>query len=90
MGVRIILEQCPKTQEETKDMAPIPYVIVVGSLMYVMVCTRLDIAHVVGVLSKYMSIPGKEHMNKCQKSIQVFVWKKGLFYMLPRESWKLQ
>ena len=26
-----------------------------------MVCIRLDIAHVVGVLSRYMSKPGKEH-----------------------------
>jgi hypothetical protein len=29
--------------------------------MYAMVCTRPYIAHVVGVLSKYMSKPGKEH-----------------------------
>ena len=42
-------------------MSRVPYVSVVGSLMYAMVCTRLDIAHVVGVLSKYMSKLGKEH-----------------------------
>jgi hypothetical protein len=29
--------------------------------MYAMVCTRLDITHVVGVLSRYMSKLGKEH-----------------------------
>ena len=29
--------------------------------MYAMVCTRLDIAHVVGVVSRYMNDPGKEH-----------------------------
>lgn len=29
--------------------------------MYVMVCNRLDITHEVVVLSRYMSIPGKEH-----------------------------
>ena len=29
--------------------------------MYSMVCTRLYIAHVVGVVSKYMNNPGKEH-----------------------------
>jgi hypothetical protein len=29
--------------------------------MYAMVCTRLDIAHLVGVLSRYMSKPWKEH-----------------------------
>ena len=29
--------------------------------MYAMVCTRLDISHAVGVLSRYMSKPRKEH-----------------------------
>jgi hypothetical protein len=38
-----------------------PYASVVGSLMYVMVCTRPNIAHSVGVLSRYMSKPRKEH-----------------------------
>jgi hypothetical protein len=42
-------------------MSHVPYASVVGSLMYAMVCTRLDIAHAVGVLSRYMSKPGKEH-----------------------------
>jgi hypothetical protein len=55
------VDQCPKTHEEEEDMSRIPYVIVVGSLMYEMVCTRPDIAHAVGVLSRYMSKPGKEH-----------------------------
>jgi hypothetical protein len=42
-------------------MSHVPYVSVVGSLMYAMVCTRPDIAHAVGVLSRYMSKPEKEH-----------------------------
>ena len=54
-------DQCPKTQEEEEDMSHVPYASAVGSLMYAMVCTRPDIAHAVGVLSKYMSKPGKDH-----------------------------
>ena len=61
VGVRLYAEQCPKTQEEEEDMSHVPYASVVGNLMYAMVCTRPDIAHVVGVLSRYMSKPGKEH-----------------------------
>eukprot|EP00253_Pinus_taeda_P019467 PITA_19467 len=53
--------KCPKTQEEEKDMSRVPYASAVGSLMYAVVCTRLDITHAVGVLSKFMSKPGKEH-----------------------------
>jgi hypothetical protein len=55
------VDQCPKTQEEEEDMSHVPYAIVVGSLMYAMVCTRMDIAHTLGVLSRYMSKPRKEH-----------------------------
>ena len=39
----------------------IPYASAVGNLMYEMVYTRPDIAHAVGVLSRYMNNPGKEH-----------------------------
>ena len=44
-------------------MSKIPYVSAVGSLMYAMVCTRLDIAHAVGIVSKYMSHLGIVHWN---------------------------
>ena len=42
-------------------MSCVPYENVVGSLMYAMVCTRPNIAHAVGFLSKYLSKPGKEN-----------------------------
>eukprot|EP00253_Pinus_taeda_P012544 PITA_12544 len=61
VGVKLSVEQCPKTQEEEEDMSHVPYASAVGSLMYAIVCTRLDISHVVGVLSRFMSKPGKEH-----------------------------
>jgi hypothetical protein len=61
VGVKLSVDQCPKTHEEEEDMSHVPYASAVGSLMYAMVCTRLDIAHAVGVLSRYMSKPGKEH-----------------------------
>ena len=52
---------CPKTQEDIEYMSKVPYQSAVGSLMYAMVCTRPDIAHAVGVVSRYMSNPGKQH-----------------------------
>jgi hypothetical protein len=42
-------------------MAHVPYENAIGSLMYVMVYTQPDISHVVGVLRRYMSTPGKVH-----------------------------
>ena len=42
-------------------MAKIPYASAVGSLMYAMVATHLDIAFAVGVVSRYMATLGKKH-----------------------------
>jgi hypothetical protein len=52
---------CPTTQEEKDKMANVPYASAVGSLMYAMVCTRPDIAQAVGVVSRYLSNPGRDH-----------------------------
>ena len=59
--LKLTKEMCLKTQEEEDKMSKVPYASTVGSLMYAMVCTRLDIAHVVGVVSRYMNDLGKEH-----------------------------
>eukprot|EP00253_Pinus_taeda_P032808 PITA_32808 len=67
-------ELCPKTQEEEEDMPRVPYASAVGSLMYAMVCTRPDITHAVGVLSRFMSKPGKEHWTAMKR---VFIYFRG-------------
>ena len=54
-------EQSPKTEEERDHMSKVPYASTIGSLMYAMVCTRPDIAHAVGVVSRFMSRSGKQH-----------------------------
>jgi hypothetical protein len=60
---KLSTKQSPSTDEEKEDMERIPYASAVGSLMYAMVCTRPDIAHVVGVVSWFLSDPGREHWN---------------------------
>ena len=42
-------------------MKAIPYSSVVGSLMYAQVCTRPDIAFVIGLFGKYLSDLGQSH-----------------------------
>jgi hypothetical protein len=54
-------DQSPKTEEEKDFMAKVPYASTIESLMYAMVCTRPDIAHTVGDVSRFMSNPGKQH-----------------------------
>ncbi|KAL2241729.1 UNVERIFIED_CONTAM: Retrovirus-related Pol polyprotein from transposon TNT 1-94 [Sesamum indicum] len=54
-------EQSPKTDSEKTKMDKIPYSNVIGSIMYLMVCTRPDIAYAISCLSRYMSNPGTPH-----------------------------
>ena len=42
-------------------MDKVPYASTVGILMYAMIATHPDIAFAVGVVSRYMSNPGKQH-----------------------------
>jgi ATP-binding cassette subfamily B (MDR/TAP) protein 1 len=44
-------------------MLNVSYASVVGSIMYIMVYTHLEISHVVSVVSKFMINPGKVHKH---------------------------
>lgn len=50
-----------ENEKEKKFMVDVPYASAVGSLMYAMVGTRPDIAHAVGVVSRFMGNSGREH-----------------------------
>ncbi|RDX82406.1 hypothetical protein CR513_36809, partial [Mucuna pruriens] len=51
-GDKFSLKQCPNNDLERNEIQKIPYASKVGSLMYDQVCTRPDIAFVVGVLGR--------------------------------------
>ncbi|XP_031262432.1 secreted RxLR effector protein 161-like [Pistacia vera] len=52
-----------KTDQERELMRGIPYASAVGSLMYSMLCTRLDTTYVVSVTSRYQSDPGEKQWS---------------------------
>ena len=53
--------QCPKNDIERKQMELIPYDSVVGSLMYLQTCIRLDVSFAFGMLCRYQSNPRIDH-----------------------------
>ena len=84
---KLTKEMCPKTQEEIEYMSRVPYSSAVGSLMYAMVCTRPDIAHAVGVVSRYMNNLGKEHWEAVKRILRyryyytcIMFWRFKHFY----------
>ncbi|RVW81185.1 Retrovirus-related Pol polyprotein from transposon TNT 1-94 [Vitis vinifera] len=66
-GDKFSLNQCPKNGLESQEMQKIPYASAVGSLMYAQVCTRPDIAYIVGMLGRYLSNPGMDHWRAAKR-----------------------
>jgi ATP-binding cassette subfamily B (MDR/TAP) protein 1 len=60
----------PSNEAERMEMSRVPYASAVGSLMFVMVCTRPDIAQAVGAASRYMTNPGIEHWNTIKRILR--------------------
>lgn len=52
---------CPTSDEEKKEMIAIRYSSAIESLMYIMVCTWLNIVHVVGVVCRFFSNLDRDH-----------------------------
>ena len=53
---RLSFKQCLTNEEEKGEIQKILYASVVSSLMYAIVCTRSDIAHIIGVVSRFNSL----------------------------------
>ncbi|XP_075479264.1 secreted RxLR effector protein 161-like [Primulina tabacum] len=58
---KLSTHQAPKFEDEREYMKKLPYASAVGRLMYLMVCTRPDLAYTVSLVSIFKANPGDEH-----------------------------
>ena len=63
INLRLSQRDWPTSGPEGEDMKSVPYVPTIGSLMYAMVATQLDISHAVGFVSRFMHNPDRSHWN---------------------------
>ena len=54
-------EHYPISEKEKLEMKGVPYASAISSLMYVMVNTRPDIVHAIGLVNRFFSNSDKEH-----------------------------
>ena len=47
--------------EERERTKVVPYALVIGSIMYAMLCTRPDVNLAISLVGRYQSNPGMEH-----------------------------
>ncbi|XP_048609058.1 secreted RxLR effector protein 161-like [Brassica napus] len=59
-----------QSEEEIEYMSRVSYASVVGSLMYVMVCIKPNLAQTVSVVSMFMGQPGKEHWTDVKRILR--------------------
>ena len=88
-GDKFSLKQCPSNDLERNEMQKIPYASIVGSLMYAQVCTRSDIAFIVGVLGRYLSDPGVQHW-KAAKRVMRYLRRTKDYMLTYRKSESLE
>ena len=69
-GTKLVKAQCPSTPEEEKEMETTPYRKAVGCLLYLVNCTRPDIAQAVSVLCRFGNNPGRAHWKGVQHLLQ--------------------
>jgi hypothetical protein len=54
-AITLSKKQCPLTPNEQERMSVIPYASAIGSIMYTILCTRLDISYALSATSRYQS-----------------------------------
>jgi len=68
-------------------MFKIPYKLVVGSLMYEMVCTRLNITFVVGIVSQHVATLGNAHWFAIKTLLQfMFIFTRFSNQKIPKNE----
>ena len=78
-----------RQMKRKKYMKPAPYASVVGSLMYVMLCTRPDICYSVGMVSRYQSNPGREHWTDVKPILKYLRRTRDYMLVYHAMSWSL-
>ena len=74
ISIKLTSEMSIKNEEDDTLMKKTPYREAVGSLMYLMIGTRPDLAYAVSNVSRFMEHPGPAHWNAVK---QIFRYLKG-------------
>ncbi|KAL0293524.1 UNVERIFIED_CONTAM: Retrovirus-related Pol polyprotein from transposon RE2 [Sesamum radiatum] len=78
-GIRLSKKQSPKTDEELKRMSNIPYASAVGSIQYVVQCTRPDVVYALSVTSRYQACAGEAHWGAVKSILKYLKRIKDMF-----------
>ena len=78
-GITLSKSQYPNTKDERERMSKIPYASTIGSIMYVMLCTRPDVSYALSITSRYQSDPGESHWTAVKNILKYLRRFKDMF-----------
>ncbi|KAL0434755.1 UNVERIFIED_CONTAM: Retrovirus-related Pol polyprotein from transposon RE2 [Sesamum radiatum] len=78
-GIKLSKKQSPKTDEELKRMTNILYASAVGSIQYVVQCTRPNVAYGLSVTNKNQVCAGKAHWDAVKSILKYLNRTKDMF-----------
>ncbi|KAL0409644.1 UNVERIFIED_CONTAM: Retrovirus-related Pol polyprotein from transposon TNT 1-94 [Sesamum radiatum] len=78
-GIKLSKKQSPKTDEELKRMSNITYASAVGSIQYVVQCTRPDVAYALSVTSRYQACAREAHWGAVKSILKYLKRTKDMF-----------
>ncbi|KAL0355331.1 UNVERIFIED_CONTAM: hypothetical protein Sradi_3980000 [Sesamum radiatum] len=78
-GIKLSKKQSPKTGEELKRMLDIPYASAVGSIQYVVQCTKPNVAYPLSVTSRYQAYNGEAHWSAVKIILKYLKRTKDIF-----------
>nr|GEW25807.1 retrotransposon protein, putative, Ty1-copia subclass [Tanacetum cinerariifolium] len=85
-GIKISKDLCLKTDEELDRMSPVPYPLVVGSIMYAMTCIRCDVSFALRMVSRHQQNPGKGHWTVVKNILKYLRNTKDMFLVYGGEE----
>ena len=78
-GSRLSVTQFPVTTKDREEMSSKPYASSIGSIMYVMLNTRPDVALAISLTNRFQSNPRMEHWNAVKNILKYLRIIKDLF-----------
>ena len=79
VNYKLSLGICPSSEVKRIEMSRVLYTSTVGSLMYAIICTRLDIAQAIGLASQFMA---KSIGTLLRGSLNTLKESRELYYVL--------
>jgi hypothetical protein len=77
-GIKLSVAMAPATDADKTEASKFPYREIIGKLMYLMLCTRPDIAYAVSFLSKFNSCHGSAHHTAVMHLLRYLLTTKDL------------